>query len=122
LGRPSAGKTGTTNDNLDAWYIGYIPQLLTGVYVGFDKPRSIGKHESGSRAAAPVWVEYMNMLSPIYQHNNFPNLQELSQLKFIKAEEEQVLVTSRKKFEKSTTEQEVNLNSMSCRIRIVLIK
>ena len=53
LGRPSAGKTGTTNDNLDAWYIGFIPQLLTGVYVGFDQPRSMGLHESGSRAAAP---------------------------------------------------------------------
>ena len=59
LGRPSAGKTGTTNDNLDAWYIGFIPQLLTGVYVGFDQPRSMGLHESGSRAAAPVWVEFM---------------------------------------------------------------
>ena len=59
LGRPSAGKTGTTNDNIDAWYIGYIPQLLTGVYVGYDQPQSMGLHEAGSRAAAPIWVEFM---------------------------------------------------------------
>ncbi len=59
LGRPSAGKTGTTNDNVDAWYIGFIPQLLTGVYVGFDQPRSMGLHEAGSRAAAPIWVDFM---------------------------------------------------------------
>ena len=59
IGRPSAGKTGTTNDNVDAWYIGYIPQLLTGVYVGFDKPRRMGKSETGSRAAAPIWINFM---------------------------------------------------------------
>jgi len=59
IGRPSAGKTGTTNDSVDAWYIGYIPQLLTGVYVGFDKPRRMGKSETGSKAAAPIWIEFM---------------------------------------------------------------
>jgi penicillin-binding protein 1A len=59
IGRPSAGKTGTTNDSIDAWYIGYIPQLLTGVYVGFDKPRRMGKSETGSRAAAPIWINFM---------------------------------------------------------------
>jgi penicillin-binding protein 1A len=59
IGRPSAGKTGTTNDSRDAWYIGYIPQLLTGVYVGYDTPRSMGRYETGSRAAAPIWVDFM---------------------------------------------------------------
>ncbi len=59
IGRPSAGKTGTTNDSVDAWYIGYIPQLLAGVYVGFDKPRRMGKSETGSRAAAPIWINFM---------------------------------------------------------------
>ncbi len=59
IGRPSAGKTGTTNDNVDAWYIGYIPQLLTGVYVGFDKPRRMGRSETGSKAAAPIWIDFM---------------------------------------------------------------
>jgi penicillin-binding protein 1A len=59
IGRPSAGKTGTTNDYVDAWYIGYIPQLLTGVYVGYDQPRPMGPSETGSRAAAPIWIEFM---------------------------------------------------------------
>jgi len=59
IGRPSAGKTGTTDNFKDAWYIGYIPQLLAGVYVGFDTPRSMGDDESGSRAAAPIWVDFM---------------------------------------------------------------
>mgnify|MGYP006142974763 FL=1 len=59
IGRPSAGKTGTTNDSVDAWYIGYIPQLLTGVYVGFDKPRRMGRSETGARAAAPIWIDFM---------------------------------------------------------------
>ena len=59
IGRPSAGKTGTTNDSVDAWYIGYIPQLLTGVYVGFDKPMKMGRSETGSRAAAPIWINFM---------------------------------------------------------------
>ena len=72
LGRPSAGKTGTTNDNLDAWYIGFIPQLLTGVYVGFDQPRSMGLHESGSRAAAPIWVEFMKNAEANLPTQQFP--------------------------------------------------
>jgi len=59
IGRPSAGKTGTTNDSVDAWYIGYIPQLLTGVYVGFDKPRRMGRSETGAKAAAPIWIDFM---------------------------------------------------------------
>ncbi len=57
--RPSAGKTGTTNNSVDAWYIGYIPQLLTGVYAGFDQPTPMGKRETGAKAAAPVWVDFM---------------------------------------------------------------
>ena len=70
--RPSAGKTGTTNDYIDAWYIGYIPQLITGVYVGFDQPRSLGPHESGSRAAAPIWVEFMKNAVASLPTEQFP--------------------------------------------------
>jgi penicillin-binding protein 1A len=51
LQRPVAGKTGTTDEQKDAWFIGYTPYLLTGVYVGFDDPRPMGKYETGSRAA-----------------------------------------------------------------------
>jgi len=60
INRPSGGKTGTTNAYTDAWYIGYVPQLITGVYVGFDDIRKpLGHYETGSRAAAPIWVEFM---------------------------------------------------------------
>jgi penicillin-binding protein 1A len=56
---PLAGKTGTTNDFIDAWFMGYSPDIVTGVWVGFDEEHSMGKSESGSRAAAPIWVDYM---------------------------------------------------------------
>lgn len=59
LGREVAGKTGTTNGYVDAWFIGYTAQISTGVWVGFDKEKSIGKGEVGGRAALPIWVEYM---------------------------------------------------------------
>jgi penicillin-binding protein 1A len=59
LGRPVAGKTGTTNEYRDAWFIGYTRELAAGVWVGFDDMRSLGKEETGSRAAAPVWVSFM---------------------------------------------------------------
>ncbi|MGH9865376.1 MAG: penicillin-binding protein 1A, partial [Candidatus Acidiferrales bacterium] len=64
LGRPSAGKTGTTNDFTDAWYIGFTPQLTTGVWTGFDDPGiSLGKKETGARAALPIWLEFMEQAS-----------------------------------------------------------
>jgi penicillin-binding protein 1A len=59
LGRPCAGKTGTTNEYTDAWFVGYTPDLITGVWVGFDEKRPLGKFETGSRAASPIWVSYM---------------------------------------------------------------
>lgn len=64
INRPSAGKTGTTNNFIDAWYIGYIPQLIAGVYVGFDKnQQTLGDIETGSRAAAPIWVDFMKEIT-----------------------------------------------------------
>ncbi|MGE4342945.1 MAG: penicillin-binding protein 1A [Geoalkalibacter sp.] len=59
LGRPVAGKTGTTNDLKDAWFVGYVPQLLAVSWVGYDQERPLGYQETGSRAAAPAWVEFM---------------------------------------------------------------
>ena len=59
LGRPSAGKTGTTNDMYDAWYIGYTPELITGVWVGFDTEAPLGKAETGASAASPIWLGFM---------------------------------------------------------------
>jgi len=60
LGRPAAAKTGTTDQFLDAWFIGYTPELLTGVWVGFDEERSLGENETGSQAASPIWVNFMS--------------------------------------------------------------
>lgn len=59
LNRPVAGKTGTTNEYRDAWFIGYTPELATSVWVGFDNMRTLGDEETGSRAAAPIWVSFM---------------------------------------------------------------
>lgn len=59
LKRPVAGKTGTTNDYRDAWFIGYTPELVSSVWVGFDNMRTLGKGETGSKAAAPIWVSFM---------------------------------------------------------------
>jgi len=59
LGRPVAGKTGTTNDYVDAWFMGFTPDLVTGVWVGLDKRESLGWHETGSRAAIPIWLGFM---------------------------------------------------------------
>src|SRR5881397_2980402 len=55
LGRPIAAKTGTTNDYSNAWFIGFTPRLATGVWVGYDRPRSLGRDETGSRVAVPIW-------------------------------------------------------------------
>ncbi len=59
LGRPLAGKTGTTNKSKDAWFIGFSPNLVAGVFVGFDDPKSMGKRETGSSVAAPIWGDFM---------------------------------------------------------------
>jgi penicillin-binding protein 1A len=60
-GRPLAGKTGTTNDYKDAWFVGFSPDLVVGVYLGFDTPRSMGKGETGGNVAAPVFANFMKM-------------------------------------------------------------
>lgn len=59
IGRPVAGKTGTTDDYFDAWFIGYTPSLVAGVWVGFDAEKTMGRSGVGGRAAAPVWLYFM---------------------------------------------------------------
>ncbi|HBH86633.1 MAG TPA: penicillin-binding protein [Syntrophaceae bacterium] len=59
IGRPVGGKTGTTDDVRDAWFIGFSPSLIAGVWVGFDQERTLGKQEQGGRAAAPIWLYFM---------------------------------------------------------------
>jgi len=59
LRTPLAGKTGTSNDSFDTWFIGFSPDLVVGVFVGFDKPRSLGKGEEGSSVAVPIFKDFM---------------------------------------------------------------
>src|SRR5207302_3438381 len=59
LKRPVAGKTGTTNDFTDAWFIGYTPSLAAGVWIGFDEKVTLGDKEQGAKAALPTWIDFM---------------------------------------------------------------
>ncbi len=54
-----AGKTGTTNKNMDAWFLGFTSKLVIGVYVGFDEPESLGKYETGAKAALPIFKRFV---------------------------------------------------------------
>ena len=72
LGRPIAAKTGTTNDYSNAWFVGFTPRLATGVWVGYDRPRSLGKDETGSRVAVPIWVTYMGKVLGDSPKEDFP--------------------------------------------------
>jgi len=72
LGRPVAAKTGTTDQYFDAWFIGYTPECITGVWVGFDDERTIGENETGSRAASPIWVTFMTRLLKNKPVKDFP--------------------------------------------------
>ena len=59
LGKPLAGKTGTTNNNIDTWFVGFSPDLVVGAYVGFDTPRTLGRRDTGSNVAAPLFKSFM---------------------------------------------------------------
>ena len=61
VGKPLAGKTGTTNDYKDAWFVGFSPDLVVGTYVGYDTPRGMGKGETGGAIAAPIFRDFMKM-------------------------------------------------------------
>jgi penicillin-binding protein 1A len=72
LNRPAAGKTGTTNELRDAWFIGYTPELITGVWVGYDDHRPMAKGETGSRAASPIWLYFMSEALKGVKITDFP--------------------------------------------------
>ncbi|MBI5970387.1 MAG: PBP1A family penicillin-binding protein [Deltaproteobacteria bacterium] len=72
LGRPAAGKTGTTNDLNDAWFIGYVPGLAAGSWIGYDDERRLGAHETGAVAALPIWLKFMKEAVADMPVRNFP--------------------------------------------------
>jgi penicillin-binding protein 1A len=72
LKRPVAAKTGTTDQFVDAWFIGYTPEFITGVWVGFDDEKSLGENETGSRAASPIWVTFMSKILKDKPVQDFP--------------------------------------------------
>ena len=72
LDRAVAGKTGTTNDYTDAWFIGLTPSLTCGVWVGFDQKRSLGRGETGGRAALPIWIEFIRHVTRKKPAEEFP--------------------------------------------------
>lgn len=67
LGRPTAGKTGTTNQYYDAWFLGFTADIAAGVWVGYDQEKTLGRGEVGGRSALPIWTEYMK-----FAHENLP--------------------------------------------------
>ncbi|MBI5203387.1 MAG: PBP1A family penicillin-binding protein [Nitrospirae bacterium] len=72
LGRPAAGKTGTTNDYRDAWFVGYTTGLTACVWVGFDDIRPLGSQETGAKAASPIWLNFMRSASSSEEPLDFP--------------------------------------------------
>ncbi len=67
LGRPLAGKTGTAQEHRDAWFVGFSPTMVAGVWVGFDSHDAMGSHETGAAAALPAWISFMREASPSQQ-------------------------------------------------------
>lgn len=70
--RPAAGKTGTTNNNIDAWFIGFTPDLCCAVWLGYDERQSLGPKQTGGTAAAPVWAQYMKEALAGIEPRDFP--------------------------------------------------
>jgi penicillin-binding protein 1A len=71
LKRKVGGKTGTTNEFVDAWFMGFSPELVTGVWTGFDTPHSLGRGEVGSRASLPAWIDYMAAALERYKQDDY---------------------------------------------------
>ncbi len=77
IGRPRAGKTGTTNKFTDAWFIGFVPNLVAGVWVGYDDNHTLGERQSGAVAACPMWTEFMKEAlqdTPVLEFSVPPNI------------------------------------------------
>jgi penicillin-binding protein 1A len=74
LNHPLAGKTGTTNDFTDAWFVGFSPSVTCGVWMGFDEKKTLGNKETGAMAALPIWVDFMKVAIQGHENEEFPEL------------------------------------------------
>lgn len=79
LNHPLAGKTGTTNDFTDAWFVGFSPSITCGVWIGYDEKRSLGNKETGGAAALPIWIDFMKVAVASKPNEDFPALTEEDQ-------------------------------------------
>ncbi|HYX54145.1 MAG TPA: PBP1A family penicillin-binding protein [Candidatus Limnocylindrales bacterium] len=77
LNHALAGKTGTTNDYTDAWFIGFSPSMTAGVWVGYDEKKTLGDNETGGHAALPIWIDFMRTVTanPLIARESFPGTQ-----------------------------------------------
>ena len=73
LNHPLAGKTGTTNDFTDAWFMGFSPSITCGVWVGFDEKKTLGNKETGAQAALPIWMDFMKVAIADKKDEQFPD-------------------------------------------------
>jgi penicillin-binding protein 1A len=80
LNRPLGGKTGTTNDFTDAWFVGFTPSITAAVWVGFDTKKSLGEKESGALAALPIWIQLMEQVLRDKPAEEFPRVESTDQL------------------------------------------
>ncbi|HYX68716.1 MAG TPA: penicillin-binding protein, partial [Terriglobales bacterium] len=71
LKHPLAGKTGTTNDFTDAWFLGFSPSITCGVWVGFDEKKTLGNKETGAMAALPIWISFMKVAIQAHPDEDF---------------------------------------------------
>ena len=72
LNEAAAGKTGTTDSNIDAWFIGYTQKMVAGVWLGFDRKLSLGKNETGGKVCAPIWLDFMKSINLPKGEKQFP--------------------------------------------------
>jgi len=91
LNHPLAGKTGTTNDFTDAWFVGFSPTITCGVWVGFDEKKTLGNKETGAQAALPIWIDFMKVAIADKKDEQFLELQQ------------QVLTARKDKVERAST-------------------
>lgn len=77
LGRPIGGKTGTSNEERDTWFIGFTPKLVTGVYTGYDKVQSLGRLETGGRTALPAFIYYQKKIGDLYPPDDFAEASDI---------------------------------------------